>query len=316
MVRRGVLILLALFFDICFGIEANCTSPAVSVIVPVYNSELYLRRCLDSLVNQSLKRIEIICVDDGSVDGSLNILNEYAKRDSRIIVLSQKNKGPSATRNAGMKIATGKYIGFIDSDDWVDLNFFEELYSAAEKYSADIACASAERMYQWGIRYQILFVGKEQVLTSANEKFLATLVPLFSYVWNKIYRRDVLQKLNLQFQEEVREWEDIDFSINALYYMPKLVTVPSICYYYWENPGSITKNIPQSKQPAFRSKRLDAIKFLRKRGIPCLDNIWPEKMSTYSWLGITFAATVEWQHKIQFCFLGAIFTFPKKNKSQ
>ena len=114
---------------------------SLSIIVPVYNVENYLIRCLDSLVNQTLKEIEIICINDGSKDNSLNILEEYAKKDSRIIILNQENAGLSAARNAGMEIAKGEYIGFVDSDDWVDLDFFEKLYIAAKNNDCDIAVA-------------------------------------------------------------------------------------------------------------------------------------------------------------------------------
>ena len=99
----------------------------VSVIVPVYNTEKYLQKCLDSLINQTLKDIEIICINDGSTDNSENIIRMFAKEDSRIKLINQENKKQGAARNAGMKIATGEYIGFVDSDDYVDLNYFERL---------------------------------------------------------------------------------------------------------------------------------------------------------------------------------------------
>ena len=101
--------------------------PKISVIVPVYNVEKYLARCLDSIINQTLADIEIICINDGSTDNSLEILNDYAKKDSRIKIIDQTNAGLSCARNAGMQIAQGEYIGFVDSDDWIDLDFYEKL---------------------------------------------------------------------------------------------------------------------------------------------------------------------------------------------
>ena len=114
----------------------------VSVVVPAYNVENYIEDCLKSLINQTLKEIEIIVVNDGSTDNTFEIINKYANLDFRIKVISQENQGISVTRNNGIKIAKGEYIGFVDSDDWVDENYFEELYNTAKKFDADISVAS------------------------------------------------------------------------------------------------------------------------------------------------------------------------------
>ena len=110
--------------------------PKVSVIIPVYNVEKYLHECLDSLLNQTLKDIEIIAVDDGSTDSSLKILKDYAKKDKRLKVLTQENKGAGAARNLGMKHATGSYLSILDSDDYFDHSMLELLYKKAEKTKA------------------------------------------------------------------------------------------------------------------------------------------------------------------------------------
>lgn len=114
----------------------------VSIIVPVYNVEKYIRCCLDSLVNQTMSNIEIICINDGSTDNSLEILEEYAKKDDRIKIINQENKKQGAARNRGIEIAQGEFIGFVDSDDWVDLDYFEKLYTTALEYQSDVAVAS------------------------------------------------------------------------------------------------------------------------------------------------------------------------------
>ena len=101
----------------------------ISIIVPVFNVEKYLSECLNSLINQTLKDIEIICVDDGSTDSSPSILEEFRNKDERIKVIRQENSGVSVARNNGLAIAQGEYVGFVDSDDWVDADFFEKLYS-------------------------------------------------------------------------------------------------------------------------------------------------------------------------------------------
>ena len=110
----------------------------ISIIVPVYNTEKYLGVCLDSLISQTYKDIEIICVDDGSTDNSLQILNDYAAKDSRIKILTQKNQGPSVARNLGLEKAKGEYITFVDSDDWVSIDMCEKIYSKAIDTNADL----------------------------------------------------------------------------------------------------------------------------------------------------------------------------------
>lgn len=121
----------------------------VSIIVPVYNVEKYLKRCLDSLVNQTLKDIEIICVNDGSTDGSLAILNEYVRNDDRIVVINQENSGQSVARNRGIDVAKGEYIGFVDSDDWVCEDYFERLHNSAIQNNAEIAVGGIIRLHRF-----------------------------------------------------------------------------------------------------------------------------------------------------------------------
>ena len=113
-------------------------APKLSVVVPVYNVENYLSKCLDSILKQTLEDIEIICVNDGSTDGSANILQDYKKKDPRIIVLEQENQGLGAARNTGIRTARGEYIGFVDSDDFIEPTMYEKLYEKACKFQLDI----------------------------------------------------------------------------------------------------------------------------------------------------------------------------------
>ena len=103
----------------------------VSVIVPIYNSEKYLKKCIDSILNQSLKEIEVILVNDGSTDGGMRIMEEYSKNDPRVVILNLKNGGPGKARNEGIKIAKGEYLSFVDSDDYIEMEFLERLYETA-----------------------------------------------------------------------------------------------------------------------------------------------------------------------------------------
>ena len=113
--------------------------PKISVIIPVYNTESYLSRCLDSVLSNTYENLEVICVNDGSTDNSINILDNYKFSDERVIVINQKNSGVSAARNAGLNVATGEYIAFIDSDDWVHTQYFEILLFAMSCNDSDVA---------------------------------------------------------------------------------------------------------------------------------------------------------------------------------
>ena len=123
-------------------------SKKVSLIVPVYNTKKYLRRCLESAVSQTYRNMEIICVDDGSTDGSGEIVDEFAARDSRVIAIHQKNSGESNARNNGLKISSGDYIGFMDCDDWIEPDMYECLAGALEQADADMAIAGFYREFE------------------------------------------------------------------------------------------------------------------------------------------------------------------------
>ena len=133
----------------------------ISVIVTVYNTSKYLRRCMDSIIHQSLKDIEIICIDDGSTDESLEILKEYSRKDNRVIVISQENSGAGAARNTGMQYAKGKYLSFLDSDDFFEENLLELAYKYAEKDSADFVVYKSDQYYTE--KNLFFFVGKKGV---------------------------------------------------------------------------------------------------------------------------------------------------------
>lgn len=211
----------------------------ISIIVPVYNVEKYLRKCLDSLINQTLKDIEIICINDGSTDKSLEILEEYKNRDSRIILLNQENSGQSIARNRGIEIAKGEYIGFVDPDDWIDLDYYEKLYNAASTNNTDIAVGGIIRVT--GIKKKkFLNFEKETITDNTNLKFELCDVPEKSYVWNKIYKTEKLKEIGLEFEKGIF-YEDCIFTPQALFYLGKIVTVPNIYYYYLRRGNSTVK---------------------------------------------------------------------------
>lgn len=218
--------------------------PKVSVIIPVYNVEKYLRDCLDSVVNQTIKDIEIICVNDGSTDGSLYILNEYCSNDDRFVIINQENQGLSVARNNGLNSASGDYIAFIDSDDYLLNNdYFEKLYNACEKYSADIAVAGIIRGNNKKT-YRILKIEKEEVAIEYEDKLRICDVPDSNYVWNKLYKRESLLATGIIFPPG-KLYEDLYYTHKVLYYMGKLVSVCGVNYFYRKRKDSIikTKNV-------------------------------------------------------------------------
>lgn len=239
--------------------------PDISVIVPVYNVEQYLRCCLDSLCAQTLQDIEFICVNDGSTDSSLKILKEYQKKDSRFIIIDQPNKGPSAARNLGFDKAKGKYIGYIDSDDWVPADFFEKLFVAAEYHKADIAGGNIEYMLPEGHK-NLLKLKKYKAYTKTADKYKVFDIPRLNFIWNKIYRRDLLKQLGLRFPEGVI-FEDILFTHQILDQSDKVVTVPEAVYFYRQNPCSCVQTMTDEKQKQLHQAIKSAQEYVVRQNI-------------------------------------------------
>ena len=202
--------------------------PKVSVIIPVYNVEKYLRECLESVISQTLSDIEIICINDGSTDSSLDILNEFAQKDERIKIINQENKGSPLARNEGLKIANGKYIGFVDSDDYIDKNYYELLFNNAEKHNAEIARCS----YYYKYKNKEKVCELEQKIKNANEqnKFLGV-NDHSVVVFNAIYKYDFLKNNKILFFEDVAA-EDIIYTARATFYANKTAPVVGTHYHY------------------------------------------------------------------------------------
>lgn len=241
----------------------------VSIIVPVYNTEKFLDTCLSSLVNQTLNDIEIICVNDGSTDNSLDKINSYAQKDSRIKVINQENKKQGAARNNGLRAATGEYIGFVDSDDWVDLNYYEKLYNTAKKYNSDIALAANIRIGN-GKTKKRLDITKEEVANTLQEKIDIGNQAKNPCPTNKIYRHSMLKDNNITWPEGVY-CEDKLFTIKAVYYANSIVTVPGVSYYYFRNPNSTVHTKSKKHTTDKNQAKKDVLEFLRKQGAQIRD---------------------------------------------
>ncbi|MBD5401502.1 glycosyltransferase [bacterium] len=264
----------------------------VSVIVPVYNVSKYLSRCLDSLVNQTEKNIEIICVNDGSTDNSAEILEEYAKKDSRIVVLTQENAGLSAARNTGMEVVRGEYIGFVDSDDWVDLDFYEKLYDAAKRNDCDIAVADFIRQHPKNKKIR-LHLTEEKVYEKAEDKYLICRTFREGCVWNKIYRTEFLKSIDLKFVVGMY-YEDRDFTARSLFYSKKLVTVPNTYYDYFVNEKSIVKHCKNKIQGEhYVLVRQQVLQFIRENNINVPDGLYKAEKSKFKLFGKTIFSIKE-----------------------
>lgn len=253
----------------------------VSIIVPVYNTEECLHKTIQSIINQNINEIEIICINDGSTDNSAQIIQEYAKIDNRINYIFQENQGLSVARNNGIAIAKGEYIGFVDSDDWIDSDFYEKLYNSAKRHNADIACAGIQYEYMENkVSRTILKIKKEKLGESTRKKYILASIPKCCYVWNKIYRAELFkQEENLLFEPGVY-FEDIEFTHKILHYSKKLVTTADSNYHYRCRAESIMYMKNAKRNIDSFNAHVKAIKFIQKKGI----NI--KSYNDYPWLSM------------------------------
>lgn len=240
-------------------------TPQISIILPVYNVEKYLDKCLDTLVNQTLKDIEIICVIDASPDNSIDICRKWQAKDGRIYIINKKNnEGLGFARNTGIEIATGKYVAFIDSDDYVDIGMFERLYDFAEKNELD--CCFCDYQYDLGngkvtssreIKSEYIVNGNENVIDymldmvgpmpewKSDVKYLVS-------VWHAIYSRELIEKYNIRFESERKNAsEDLPFHIDFLSKAESIGYIPFKGYYYRYNPASLSRNYNHEKFKAY-----------------------------------------------------------------
>ncbi len=216
----------------------------VSVIVPIYNVERYLPQCLDSLCAQTLKSLEIICINDGSTDASGAILDEYSKNNPNIIVINKKNSGYGDSMNLGIKEATGEYIGIVESDDFIDPDAFEKLYSLAKKTDADIVKANYYYHSEKGDEvHQVIREQKINKAMSISEDYNILLEE--PGIWSGIYRREFLMKNNIRFRPTPgASFQDTGFHFKALCAAERIVyTQKAYLHYRIDNAGSSVKSL-------------------------------------------------------------------------
>ncbi len=251
----------------------------VSVIVPVYNVEKYLDRCIKTILNQTLKEIEVILVDDGSKDSSGKMCDLYKKQDSRIKVIHKENAGLGYARNSGLEVATGKYVAFIDSDDYIDLEMFESLYNYAENYKCEaVMCAGNKRVDSNGNIIEPINENKIKIYegNDVKEKLLLDIIGsepedkvdaiIGVSVAKAIYLKAIFDKNNIRFcSEKSFISEDAIFQLDFIPYVKKAIVIPESYYYYCQNFSSLSLS--------YKKDRFEKNLILYKEQIKKIENI-------------------------------------------
>ena len=247
--------------------------PLVSIILPVYNAQNHLARCVGSICAQTYSNIEIIILNDGSKDQSLPVCEEFRAKDPRIVLVDKENSGVADTRNLGLKLAGGKYVQFVDSDDYLDSDFTAALVAAAEEMVIPAGASKPEQVLdkiqdELGVmsvarppemrEYGFLPAGVYDKDTFALRLMDKPASYFYSVLWNKLYRRDLLTRNDIQFVSEMHWAEDLVFNLRYIQYAETFVSIGKAGYYYVQNPQSIchtqvhVSTVVQNKLQVFR----------------------------------------------------------------
>ena len=224
-------------------------NPLISIIVPIYRVEKYISKCLDSILSQTYKNLEIILVNDGSDDDSISIAKYYAKKDNRIVIIEEDNKGLSCARNNGINSSNGEYITFVDSDDYIEKDYIEKLYNGIKKYKVDIAIGGHNTIYSNG-KIKEKYSNNEYVIDSkeALEKLLYV-DDIDSFAWSKLYKKSLFDEIKFP---RCRLFEDIATTYKLIDSVDKVCVVSYPIYNYVIREGSITTD-------EFSNKKMDLI---------------------------------------------------------
>ncbi len=232
------------------------------MIIPVYNREKYIKKCLEIIINQTYKNLEVIVVDDGSTDNSVNLIKQFKE----VKLISCGKQGPSVARNLGVNNATGKYIHFMDDDDEINTEFYENLVGASEKFDADISCCSF--IYGKEPNRSVIFK-KQKIYKTTQEKYRGCYTGKYGFAWRYLFKRDFLNKYHLSF-EEGRIIEDLPFSFKAVFYANKVVTVPDSIYTYVFNPDSclnvIDEEMQEKRNRDYEHAKQNILNFAKENG--------------------------------------------------
>lgn len=241
-------------------------TPKVSLIIPVYNVEKYIRKALESVATQTLKDIEVIIINDGSNDSSIKIVEEFIQKYDNFRLINQENQGLSAARNTGLKEARGDYIAFMDSDDYLANNFLEYLYNLAVENGADISCCNY-KIYYPKTNFSIYMPVVPLTNIYNKEKALRKLImdiTLHYYAWNKLYKRTLFSENDIEFPDIF--FEDISTVPRLFYFANKVAVSPKGLYYYTRRKDSILNTMNVKKVNDYTTSLGIVRNFIDKRG--------------------------------------------------
>lgn len=237
----------------------------ISIIVPIFNVKEYLIQCIDSLIMQSYKNIEIILVDDGSTDGSSQICDEYAKRDKRVVVLHKENEGLVRARKDGLKIARGEYIGYVDGDDWIECDMYENMITQMQLYNADVVMCGryedtgkvSKEVYH---RFEEGYYDKSRLLKEiyprmiVGEDFFEW--NMFPGVWDKLFKKDLLMQFQMQVEDSLRMGEDAACTYPLMLNVQSCYIIHKCLYHYRQTVKSMVKQIQEHTEERCQFKLL------------------------------------------------------------
>lgn len=244
----------------------------VSIIMPVYNIEKLLKYTIDSILRQTFNNFELLLIDDGSTDGSASMCDEYAEKDSRIIVIHKENQGPSATRNLGIEKANGEFIVFVDSDDLIQPKMLEKMYTTICKYNTDLCICGFERFrYKWSQPYKlspyslVILQSKEElasVYTKADTNMFGV------SIWAKMYRAEIIRRENIRFREDIDYEEDCCFNIDYFRHITTTSVVNDSFYRYRQMDASLSKGYRKDTFKFLVNGYKQRRNFLTELGVP------------------------------------------------
>lgn len=223
--------------------SSSAVQPKVSILIPIYNVERYLNQCLDSIVNQTLQDIQIICLNDGSTDCSLKILKEYAKNDPRIIIVDKKNSGYGDSMNLGLSRANGEYIGIVESDDYIELDAFEKLYNLAKKHNADVARSNYYH-YKDGKNTKYSYVDPHDINRLIDPERRIWIFYQAPAIWSAIYKRSFINENKIKFLPTPgASYQDTGFNFKVWVSTKRAVfTEAAFLHYRLDNESSSVNN--------------------------------------------------------------------------
>lgn len=242
----------------------------ISIIIPTYNTSKYLPKCIDSLINQTMASIEIIVVDDASEEELDGIEKEYSKYSYIKFFRNKKHLGPGGARNTGLKNANGKYIAFCDSDDWVELNLYETVFNAMEKYNSDIGIFSVQRVYDYPTNKPYYVCNYKQYYSLNPDTAFKILLQQYDmglsipfYCTNKIFRKKFLDDISASFEENIY-FQGKLFTIYTFLYAKNIICIPNVCYKHYRRKNSIIQSFNEKHINDFKQSMLITRQYLNK----------------------------------------------------